>query len=138
VLTEANDEVSENMVRWALGLNRETIVLVEGKVQIPPENQGEIKTTTVHQRELKIEKVRVRAFDISALLSPVFQLHVISHPTVNLPFQVEDVSKPAEFYEQVVSVGLGERSQSLLFFSTREPPRSAILPVSTTACLTCV
>jgi aspartyl/asparaginyl-tRNA synthetase len=56
VLTEANDEVSENMVRWALSLNRETIVLVEGKIQMPPENQGEIKTTTVHQRELKIEK----------------------------------------------------------------------------------
>jgi aspartyl/asparaginyl-tRNA synthetase len=57
ILTEETDKVSENMVRWAEGLSRETIVLVEGKVQLPPPNQGEIKTTTVHTREVRIEKV---------------------------------------------------------------------------------
>jgi aspartyl/asparaginyl-tRNA synthetase len=57
VLTEEEGKVSEHMVRWAEGISRETIVLVEGKVQMPPQDQGEIKTTTVHQRELKIEKV---------------------------------------------------------------------------------
>lgn len=70
VLTEANEEVSENMVRWAEGLNRETIVLVEGKVQIPPANQGEIKTTTVHQREIKIEKVCTFAPHVCTPLKP--------------------------------------------------------------------
>jgi aspartyl/asparaginyl-tRNA synthetase len=58
VLTQSEGTVSETMVRWAEGLGREAIVLVEGKVQMPPPDQGEVKTTTVHQRELKIEKVR--------------------------------------------------------------------------------
>jgi hypothetical protein len=57
VLTQSEGTVSETMVRWAEGLGREAIVLVEGKVQMPPPDQGEVKTTTVHQRELKIEKV---------------------------------------------------------------------------------
>jgi aspartyl/asparaginyl-tRNA synthetase len=58
VLTEEDSQVSENMVRWAEGLNRETVVLVEGVVQMPPEDQGEVKSTTIHQREIKVTKVR--------------------------------------------------------------------------------
>jgi aspartyl/asparaginyl-tRNA synthetase len=57
VLTETEGSVSNTMVRWAEGISREAIVLVEGKVKAPPENQGEIKSTTVHARELQIEKV---------------------------------------------------------------------------------
>jgi aspartyl/asparaginyl-tRNA synthetase len=59
VLTEENDEVSENMVRWAEGLGRETVVLVQGVVQPPPESQGEVKSTTIHERELKVTRVRL-------------------------------------------------------------------------------
>jgi hypothetical protein len=81
VLTQSEGTVSETMVRWAEGLGREAIVLVEGKVQMPPPDQGEVKTTTVHQRELKIEKVRsywcicsfAYKFDFSCTSSPTPQ-----------------------------------------------------------------
>jgi hypothetical protein len=62
------------MVRWAEGISREAIVLVEGRVKMPPENQGEIKSTTVHQRELQIEKVhwfnRFRKAVLTAIADP--------------------------------------------------------------------
>lgn len=58
VLTEEEGKVSHNMVRWTEGLNRETIVLVEGTVQTPPEDQSEVKSTTVHKYEIRVEKVR--------------------------------------------------------------------------------
>lgn len=58
VLTEDADCVSANMVRWAEGLGREAIVLVEGKVQAPPPDQHEVKSTIIHEREIKICKVR--------------------------------------------------------------------------------
>ena len=52
--------ISPNMVRWAEGLSRETIVRVEGVVQEPPKEMGqdEVKSTSVHTREIRIEKVR--------------------------------------------------------------------------------
>lgn len=57
VITEEHDIVSQNMVRWAESLDRETIVLVEGIVETPPKNQREIKSTTVHGLEVKVLKV---------------------------------------------------------------------------------
>lgn len=47
------------MVRWAEGLNRETIVRVEGVVQEPPKDEGheEVKSATVHALEVRVEKV---------------------------------------------------------------------------------
>ena len=57
VLTEDDVTVSQNMVRWAEGINRESIVLVEGTVQDPPEDQQEVKSTSIHNVEIKIEKV---------------------------------------------------------------------------------
>lgn len=59
ILTVETDVISENMVRWAEGLSREAIVLVEGTVQHPPPDQNEVKSTTIHEREIKVHKVRV-------------------------------------------------------------------------------
>lgn len=59
VLTEDDDAVSENMVRCVEGINRESIVLVEGTIQEPPKDQHEVKSTTIHEVEIKIEKVYI-------------------------------------------------------------------------------
>ncbi|OSX66656.1 hypothetical protein POSPLADRAFT_1131534 [Postia placenta MAD-698-R-SB12] len=79
VLTEEEGVISHNMVRWAEGLNRETIVLVKGVVQRPPDGQEEVHSTRVHNHEVKIQK-----------------LYVIVGPTSTLPFQVEGVSRTEE------------------------------------------
>lgn len=47
--------VSENMVRWAEKLGRETIVLVEGHVR---EAEQEVKSAEVHAFEMDVMKVR--------------------------------------------------------------------------------
>ncbi|KAJ3486884.1 hypothetical protein NLI96_g3934 [Meripilus lineatus] len=78
VLTEEDDRISHNMVRWAEGLNRESIVLVHGILQHPPDQQESVKSTSIHHLEIKVEK-----------------LFVIAAPTSTLPFQVDNVSKPA-------------------------------------------
>ncbi|KAH9945653.1 aspartyl-tRNA synthetase cytoplasmic [Amylocystis lapponica] len=83
VLTEQPDRVSQNMIRWAEGLNRESFVLVEGIVQDPQDGQDEIHSTRVHNHEVKIEK-----------------LYVVSSPSTTLPFQVEDVSRPITLQEK--------------------------------------
>jgi aspartyl/asparaginyl-tRNA synthetase len=57
VLTEEEGRASQNMVRWAEGISREAVVLVSGTLQSPPPDQGEVKSTTLHNLELRIEKV---------------------------------------------------------------------------------
>lgn len=86
VLTETPGQVSEMMVRWAEGLGRETIVRVEGVVQEPPKNQGqeEVRSATIHKFEIRIER-----------------LHVISKPSYQLPFQVDEISRPPEVQEKM-------------------------------------
>ena len=59
VLTEEPDRVSQVMVRWAEGISRESTVLVDGIVQRPPPDQEEVHSTTIHQYEIKICKVRM-------------------------------------------------------------------------------
>ena len=57
MLTEDPDKVSQTMVRWAEGIARESIVVVEGVVKRPPPDQEEVHSTTIHQFEVHIEKV---------------------------------------------------------------------------------
>ncbi|KZT04593.1 aspartyl-tRNA synthetase cytoplasmic [Laetiporus sulphureus 93-53] len=83
VLAEEEYKVSQNMIHWAEGLNRETVVLVEGMVQNPPEDQSEVKSARVKSREVKVEK-----------------LYVVAGPTSPPPFQVEDVSRAEKVYHQ--------------------------------------
>ena len=46
--------ISKQMVKWAAGLDLESIVLVEGKAQKPLED---VASTTVHDCEIMVEKV---------------------------------------------------------------------------------
>lgn len=48
--------ISKQMVKWVAGLDLESIVLVEGKVQQP---QVPVESTSVKEREIAIEKVRL-------------------------------------------------------------------------------
>lgn len=97
VVTEEEGKISPNMVRWAEGINREAIVIVEGLVQTPPENQSEVKSTSIHKYEVKVQKVRPSS---SVPMSPYTrsprpsQIHVVASPTATLPFQVDDISRP--------------------------------------------
>jgi aspartyl/asparaginyl-tRNA synthetase len=61
VLTEEEGVVSHNMVRWAESLHHESIVYVQGKIQIPQDGQSQVKATTIHEVEVKIEKVRSKS-----------------------------------------------------------------------------
>ena len=56
IVTEEHGIVSQNMVRWAEGIARESIVLIEGVLQ-EPGGQPEVKSATVHKVEIKVEKV---------------------------------------------------------------------------------
>lgn len=46
--------ISKQMVKWAAGLDTESIVLIEGKAQKP---QVAVESTTVHDCEILVEKV---------------------------------------------------------------------------------
>ncbi|KAH9924394.1 aspartyl-tRNA synthetase cytoplasmic [Fomitopsis serialis] len=83
VLIEEEGKISQNMVRWAEGLNRESIVVVEGVVQKPKDGQEEVHSTKVHNHEVKVEK-----------------LFVVLGPAATLPFQVEDAARPEEYYQR--------------------------------------
>ncbi|KAI0337629.1 aspartyl-tRNA synthetase, cytoplasmic [Trametopsis cervina] len=78
-------EISENMVRWSEGLAREAIVRVVGVIQHPPEEEGqhEVKSASVKEKEVRIGMI-----------------HVVSHPTAPLPFQVDDISRPLEIQDK--------------------------------------
>lgn len=60
VLALDPDKVSPNMIYWAQGLSRESVVLVEGRVQKPPAKQTNVRSATIHDVEVKIHKVSKR------------------------------------------------------------------------------
>lgn len=57
VLTEGGT-VSQNMLLWAESIHHESVVWVEGVLQIPQNSQNEVKSSSVRDVEVKIEKVR--------------------------------------------------------------------------------
>ena len=57
VLTEG-ETVSQNMLVWAESVHHESVVWVEGVLQIPQNDQREVKSPSVRDVEVKIEKVR--------------------------------------------------------------------------------
>jgi aspartyl/asparaginyl-tRNA synthetase len=56
VLTEG-ETVSKNMLLWAETIHHESVVWVEGVLQIPQNEQGEVRSSSVRDVEVKIEKV---------------------------------------------------------------------------------
>ena len=97
--------VSENMVRWARRLHQETIVLVEGSVQIPKGGQEEVRNTTVHKFEVKVRKARIPRptgrVAANAFGCSIVQLYIVAEPTAPLPFHVIDGSRSVEAFEKV-------------------------------------
>lgn len=84
IIQVSEGKVSRKMVRWAESVNPESICLVQGRVQKSPE---EIKSTTVHDAEIIVEK-----------------LHVISEAPQTLPFPILDASRPAELEGPTVAL----------------------------------
>lgn len=81
VLVAKEPSVSKQMVKWAGGLGDESIVLVEGTVQLPKEP---VHSATQQDAEISIEK-----------------LYTISDvPGGTLPFTIEDASRPESEYEK--------------------------------------
>ncbi|KAI0633761.1 aspartyl-tRNA synthetase cytoplasmic [Trametes polyzona] len=120
VLTEEPDKVSQIMIRWAEGIARESIVLVSGVVQRPPPKQENVHSTSIHEYEIKISK-----------------LHVISAPSTTLPYQVEDVSRPKEYYdrEDAQFVKVGERTRlDNRVLDLRSPAAQAIFRIHAGVC----
>ncbi|KAI0766828.1 aspartyl-tRNA synthetase cytoplasmic [Trametes elegans] len=120
VLTEEADKVSQTMVRWAEGISRESIILVEGVIQRPPPNQENVHSTSIHEFEVKIAK-----------------LFVISAPSTTLPYQVEDVSRPKEYYERDDAhfVRVGERTRlDNRVLDLRSPAAQAIFRIHAGVC----
>ncbi|KAH8079405.1 aspartyl-tRNA synthetase, cytoplasmic [Cristinia sonorae] len=115
ILTEEEGKISANMVRWAEGLNRETIVLVEGLVQTPPEDQAEVKSTSIHKYEINVEKI-----------------YVVSAPTSSLPFQVDDISKPVSMD---VDHHVGDKTRfNNRVLDLRSPASQAIFRIHAAVC----
>ena len=56
VLTEG-ETVSQNMLLWAESIHSESVVWVDGVLQIPQNDQQEVKAPSVHDLEVNIEKV---------------------------------------------------------------------------------
>ncbi|KAF8581666.1 aspartyl-tRNA synthetase [Ramaria rubella] len=74
------DKVSKQMVKWAGTLADESIVLVEGTVQLPKE---EVKSASVGNVEILIS-----------------QLHLVTTPETRLPFSIEDASRPENEFDK--------------------------------------
>ncbi|OCH85681.1 aspartyl-tRNA synthetase cytoplasmic [Obba rivulosa] len=120
VLTETEGTVSQTMVRWAEGINRESVVKVEGIVQRPPPDQEEVHGATVHEREVHIEK-----------------LYVIAPTTATLPFQVADVSRPVELQqkEDAQFPHVGDKTRlSNRILDLRSPTSQAIFRIHAGVC----
>ncbi|KIJ27385.1 hypothetical protein M422DRAFT_271448 [Sphaerobolus stellatus SS14] len=74
------EKVSKQMVKWAGTIPDESIVLVEGTVQLPLE---EVKSASIGNVEILIS-----------------QLFIVSSPESRLPFSIEDASRPEAEFEK--------------------------------------
>ena len=57
IVMVASEKVSKQMVKWSSQIASESIVLVEGVVQLP---QEEVKSATVGDAEIVVAKVQIR------------------------------------------------------------------------------
>ncbi|KAF8519062.1 hypothetical protein JB92DRAFT_2900429 [Gautieria morchelliformis] len=79
-LIVASPKISKQMVKWSGAIADESIVLVEGVVQLPKE---EVKSASVSNVEILIS-----------------QLHVVAYPESRLTFSIEDASRPESEFEK--------------------------------------
>ncbi|XP_077238621.1 aspartate--tRNA ligase 1, cytoplasmic-like [Tasmannia lanceolata] len=114
VLTVAEDLVSRQMVKFAAGLSRESIIDVEGKVSVP---QVAI-TGTSQQVEVQVRK-----------------LYCISKAVPNLPINIEDAARSEKEIEEakkdgIVLAGVNRDTRlNYRFLDTRTPANQGIFSI---------
>jgi aspartyl-tRNA synthetase len=72
------------MIKWAIGIPLESIVIVEGVIQKPIED---IKTCSVSKLEIKLDKI-----------------FLLAQAPAKLPFLLEDASRPVDVLPKVLNL----------------------------------
>lgn len=111
------DTVSKQMIKYAIGIPLESIVVVEGVVQKPIED---VKTCSVSKLEIRLDKI-----------------FVLAEAPAKLPFLLEDASRPVDAIpkegEQFVTVGTDTRLDNRVL-DLRTPVNQAIFRVQSRVC----
>ncbi|KAI9617352.1 hypothetical protein H4Q26_013224 [Puccinia striiformis f. sp. tritici PST-130] len=117
ILSMTETTVSKQMIKYAIGIPLESIVIVEGIIQKPIED---IKTCTVSKLEIKLDKI-----------------FVLAEAPAKLPFLLEDASRPVDLLpkegEQFVTVGTDTRLDNRVL-DLRTPVNQAIFRVQSRVC----
>ncbi|KAI1342567.1 aspartyl-tRNA synthetase [Xylariaceae sp. FL0016] len=116
VLQVRDGVVSENMVRWAEHLYTECIVLVQGKLQKPPEP---IKACSIHDLELLIDTMHV--------LVPV------EEPLPIDVFGMEQVAEDEETHEKSLVAPARVRAANRVLY-LRTPMMQSVFRIRSTIC----
>lgn len=109
VLSAAEGQVSENMVRWAQHIRSGTIAVVKARVKEPEQT---VKTTSVHHAELEI-----------------VGMHVVSARTNPIPFSVYEAEAATDGHSLSDRVRLANRVLDL-----RTPTSQAIFRIQSAVC----
>ncbi|KAA1067563.1 hypothetical protein PGT21_009570 [Puccinia graminis f. sp. tritici] len=117
ILGATETSVSKQMIKWAIGIPLESIVIVEGVIQKPIED---IKTCSVSKLEIKLDKI-----------------FLLAQAPAKLPFLLEDASRPVDVLpkegEQFVTVGTDTRLDNRVL-DLRTPVNQAIFRVQSRVC----
>eukprot|EP00127_Corallochytrium_limacisporum_P005326 Clim_evm2s203 gene=Clim_evmTU2s203 len=115
-VVSVNEVVSKQMVKFCTSLNNETIVDVTGSLTAPPEP---IQGCTKQDIEMKVEKI-----------------FVVSKSDEQLPFNIEDASRPESDFEKdpaLVRVGQDTRLDNRVI-DLRTPANQAIFRIQHGVC----
>ncbi|WAR64000.1 hypothetical protein PtB15_16B159 [Puccinia triticina] len=117
ILAITETSVSKQMIKWAIGIPLESIVVVEGHLQAPVED---VKTCSQSKLEIKLE-----------------QIFLLAEAPAKLPFLLEDASRPVDLLpkegEQFVTVGTDTRLDNRVL-DLRTPVNQAIFRVQSRVC----
>ena len=81
ILSMTADTVSKQMIKYAVGIPLESIVVVEGTLQKPLED---VKTCSISKVEIRLDKI-----------------FVLAEAPAKLPFLLEDASRPVDALPKV-------------------------------------
>ncbi|PLW13795.1 hypothetical protein PCANC_19536 [Puccinia coronata f. sp. avenae] len=117
ILSMTADTVSKQMIKYAVGIPLESIVVVEGTLQKPLED---VKTCSISKVEIRLDKI-----------------FVLAEAPAKLPFLLEDASRPVDALpkegEQFVTVGTDTRLDNRVL-DLRTPVNQAIFRVQSRVC----
>ncbi|KAL2416083.1 Aspartate-tRNA ligase, cytoplasmic [Exophiala dermatitidis] len=109
VLSAKENEISENMVRWALHIRSGTIAVVKARVKEPEQT---VKTASAHHAELEIQ-----------------EMHLVSIRTSPIPFSVYEAEAATDGHSLSDRVRLSNRVLDL-----RTPTSQAIFRIQSGVC----